>query len=105
LLPAALEKQLCNQSSQYEKYRKFSVMKRKPSCAATESTLFAVSKDEWNTKEGTGTVSPQRIYCTYFGMPKGTFRARATSNSEKIKCIALAIVELCWSEGIRQAIS
>jgi len=29
-------------------------MKRKPSCATTKSTLFTVSKDEWNTKEGTG---------------------------------------------------
>jgi len=37
--------------SQYEKYRKFSVAKRKPSRATTESTLFPVSKDEWDTKE------------------------------------------------------
>jgi len=44
------EKQLC---IQYEKYRNFSVTKRKTSRATTESTLFAISKDEWNTKEGT----------------------------------------------------
>jgi len=36
--------------------KKFSITKRKPSHATTESTLFAVSKDEWNTKEGTGTL-------------------------------------------------
>jgi len=36
-------------------------------------------------------------------MLKGTSRAEVTSNSEKIKCVALAIVELRWSEGIRQA--
>jgi len=34
-------------------------------------------------------------------MPKES--SRVMSNSEKIKHIALAIVELHWSEGIRQA--
>jgi len=38
-------------------------------------------------------------------MPKGTSRAEAMSNSEKIKLVALAIMELRWSEGIRQLIS
>ena len=28
----------------------------KPSCATAKSTLFAVSKDEWDTMEDTGTV-------------------------------------------------
>ena len=28
-------------------------MQRKPLCATTKSTLFTVSKDEWNPKEGT----------------------------------------------------
>jgi len=55
---------------------------------------FTVSKDEWNTKEDTGK------YCS---MPKGTSWAEATLNSEKIKPIALAIIELRLSEGIRQA--
>jgi len=36
-------------------------------------------------------------------MAKGTSQAEATSNGEKIKPVALAIVELCESEGIRQA--
>jgi len=35
-------------------------------------------------------------------MVKGTSWAKATSNSEQIKPVALAIVELCKSEGIRQ---
>jgi len=39
----------------------------------------------------------------YSGMAEGTSWAKATSNSEKIKPIALAIVELRESEGIRQA--
>jgi len=50
-------------------------------------------------------VSPLRMYCIYSGMAKGTSWAEATSNSEKVKPIALAIIELRESEGIRQAVS
>ena len=60
--------------------------------------LFTVSKDEWNTTEDTG-----KSHCTYCGMSKGTFWAEATSNSEKIKPVALAIIELCFTEGISQS--
>ena len=38
-------------------------------------------------------------------MPKGTSRAEATSNSEKIKPVALAVIELRLSEGVRQSVS
>jgi len=38
----------------------------------------------------------------YSGMAKGTSQAEVTLNSKKIKPIALAIVELRKSEGIRQ---
>jgi len=38
----------------------------------------------------------------YSGMAKGTSWAEAMLNSEKIKPVALAIVELRESEGIRQ---
>ena len=38
-------------------------------------------------------------------MPKGTSQAEATSNSEKIKPISLAIIELCLSEGISQSVT
>jgi len=55
-----------------------------------------VSKDEWNTKE-------DGMHCTHYSMPKGTSRAEATSNSEKIKPVALVVIELHLSEGIRQA--
>jgi len=41
----------------------------------------------------------------YRCMVKGTSQAEATSNSKKIKPVALAIVELRESEGIRQAVS
>jgi len=40
------------------------------------------------------------MYCTYSGMAKGTSQAKATLNSEKIKPVVLAIVELRESEGI-----
>jgi len=56
------EKQLCNQSSHYEKYRKFSITQRKISHSTTKSTLFAVGKDEWNTKEGTGNSMNNALY-------------------------------------------
>jgi len=36
----------------------------------------------------------------YSGMAKSTSQAEATLNSEKIKPVALAIVEYCESEGI-----
>jgi len=39
----------------------------------------------------------------YSSMAKGTSRAEVTLNSEKIKPVPLAIVELLESEGIRQA--
>ena len=41
----------------------------------------------------------------YCGMPKGTCRAEAMSNSEKIKPVALAVTELHLSEGISQLLS
>jgi len=43
------------------------------------------------------------MHCMYSGMAKGTSQAETTSNSEIIKPVALAIVELHESEGIRQA--
>jgi len=38
-------------------------------------------------------------------MPKGTSRAEAISNSEKIKPVVLAVIELHLSEGISQSVS
>ena len=37
-------------------------------------------------------------------MPKGTSWAEATLNSEKVKPVALAIIELRLSEGISQSV-
>ena len=44
-------------------------------------------------------VSLWRMHCMYCGIPKGTCPAEATLNGEKIKPVALAIIELRFSEG------
>ena len=36
--------------------------KGKPSCAIAKLTLFAVSKDEWDTKEDTGKYMKNALY-------------------------------------------
>ena len=42
----------------------------------------------------------------YCGMPKGTCQTELTSNGEKIKPVALAVIELCLTaEGISQSVS
>jgi len=56
----------------------------------TKSTLFTVSKDEWDTKEGTGKS---------WRMQWNGKRAEVTSNSDKVKPIAIAIIKLHLSEG------
>jgi len=53
----------------------------------TKSTLFVVSKDEWDTKEGTG--KSMKIHFMNSGASKGTSRDEETLNSKKIKPIAL----------------
>ena len=65
---------------------------------------FTVSKDELNTKEDTGKSMKNALYVLR-NMPKGTSRAKATSNSKKIKPVALAVIELRLSEGISQSVT
>jgi len=55
---------------------------RKPSHVSTKLTLFAISKDEWHTKEDA--VKSIKDLCVYCSIPKGTFQAEAMSNSEKL---------------------
>jgi len=56
-----------------------------------------VNKDEWYTKESRAKSMKNVLYVHS--------RAEATPSSKKIKPVALAIVELRESEGIRQAVS
>ena len=67
----------------------------KPSRATVKSTLFAVSKDEWGTKEDTGKSMKNALY---------VLQAPLGSNSEKVKPVALAIIELCLSGGTSQSV-
>ena len=64
-------------------------MQRKPSCASTKLMLFIISKDEWNIKEDTGKSMQNVLHVL-----QGTSQAEATSNSEKIKPVASAIIKL-----------
>ena len=61
-------------------------MQRKPSRVTTRLTLFAVSKDEWKTKEDTGKSMKNALVCQ-----KAPW-AEAIMNNETIES---AIVELC----------
>jgi len=61
-----------------------------------ELALFIVSKDEWDTKEGTGKSKKNVLHV----QAKGTSWAEAMSSNEKFKPIALATVELHQSDGI-----
>ena len=51
----------------------------------------------------TGKSMKNALYVLWYA--KGTSRAKAMSNSEKIKPVVLAIVALCFSEGISQFLS
>ena len=42
------------------------------------------------------------MHCMHYSMSKGIYRAEATSNSEKMKPIALAIIEL--QASVRQSV-
>jgi len=69
----------------------------------TKSTPFMVSEDGWDKKEGPGKSMKNVLYV--LRCAKSTFRDKATLNNKKIKPIALAVIKLCLSEGIRQLVS
>ena len=77
--------------------------KGKPSRAIAKSTVFVVSKDEWDTKEDTGKAMKNVLYVEWYA--KSTCLEKTTLNSEKIKPVALAVIELRLSEGISQSVS
>jgi len=58
-----------------------------------KSTIFTVSKDKRDTKEGTDKFL--KINCIYSGIAKGISQAEVMSNNKIIKSVALAIVKLC----------
>ena len=90
------ENHLCNQCSHYGKYGRF-LLQKKPS-RATAKLLSA--KMNGTQRRILGKSMKNALY-----MPKGTSLADVTSNSEKIKPPALAIVEIRLSEGIIQTVT
>ena len=70
--------------------------KGKPSRAIAKSTLFAVSKDEWDTKEDTGKSKKTVLYVLCQKAPVGP---------KQCQTVKLAIIELCLSEGISQSVT
>ena len=59
-------------------------------------TPCAVRKDEWDTKEDTGKSMKHEFYA----LQNSIRRVEVTSDSERIKPIALAVIKLRLSEGI-----
>jgi len=92
-----------NQSSHYENYGRFSLWMEAITCLPQNQYFSMVSKDKWDTKEDTGKSMKNALYVQWHG--KRHLRAEAMSNSKKIKPVALVIIELRESEGIRQAVS
>ena len=74
--------------------------KRKPSHATAKSTLFAVSKDEWDTKEDTGKSMKNALYILRYAK-----RHLSGQSNEKVKPVALAVIKLHLSEGISQLLT
>ena len=60
--------------------------KGKPSRAIAKSTLFAVSKAEWDIKEDTGKSMKNALYVLRYA--KRHLSTEVTSNIEKIKPVA-----------------
>jgi len=99
------EKHLCIKNSHYEK---FLVTQRKPSCtvracATTKLTHFTVSKDEWNTKQDTGKSLKNALHILRY--TKRHLLGWSNVEQWKSQAGSLAIIELRWSEGIRQLVS
>jgi len=95
------EKNLCNQSSHYENYGWFLLWIQAIKCVL-QNWHFS----SWEKMNGThkrALVSPRRLHFMTSSASKDTSQAEMTSSSEKIKLVSFAIVELHWSEGIREA--
>jgi len=71
------EKQLCNQSSQYEKYGQFSTTKGSHHVQPPNQHFSLSAK--MNGTQRKGLISPWRMHCS---MSKGTSQAKVVSNSE-----------------------
>jgi len=78
-------KNFCNQKEPVWKLQMISVTNGNLHMPTTRSTLFVVSKDEWDAKEG-----PWRMHCMYSSVAKGTSGAEGTLNSKKNQARSLS---------------
>jgi len=92
------KKNFYNQSSHYENYRWFPLWMEAIMCLKH----FVVSKDKWDTKEGTGKSMKNALYAQWYG--KWHLLGLSNIKQRKIKPIALAVFKLHKSEGISQAV-
>ena len=77
------KKHFCHRSSHYEKYGQYpGYYEKKLKRANTKSALFAVSKNEWSTKDDTGKSMKNALY-VYCSMSKNISEAEVTLNSKK----------------------
>jgi len=67
-------------------------------------TLFAVRKDKWNTKEGTGKSMKNALYVHQYGKRHLLGWSDFKQQQQKSTHIALTIFELRGSEGISQSV-
>ena len=75
----------------------------KPSRAIAKSTLFAVSKDEWHTKEDTGKSMKNALYILRYA--KRHLSGRSNVEQCKNQARSLCCFELRLSEGISQLLT
>ena len=68
------------------------------------NTSTVVKKGNRDTKEDKGKSMMHALY-NYCGWRKGTSQAKAMSNGEKNQPVAVAIVELHWSQAVSQLVS
>jgi len=99
------EKCLCNQGSHHENYGRFLLCKGSHH-VQPPNQYFLLSAKMNGTQRRTLGKSLKNVlhvlWCVWQKVP----RAEAMSNSKKkIKSIALAVIKLCLSEGISQAVS
>ena len=63
---------------------------------------FRCQQDEWSTKEDIGKSMKNALYVLWCA---GAKRDEVTSNSEKMKPVAIAVIKLHLFEGISQSVT
>ena len=96
------EKCLCNQVATLKNTDNFCYTKEAITCNHQINAFHCTQMNETQRKT---LVCPLRMHWMYCSMPKDTSWAEVTLNSKNFKPVALAIIQLHLSEGIRQLVS